>query len=114
MISTAYEPMLACIVKIGFELAVYLAGALSGLDHHKTNGTILNNAIVAQFVPINGALIMAYVYAMNLITTGIASLAIESLSTESKWSNKEIIKRPHISYNHQYSAQPPSPSRHDT
>ena len=82
MIGTTDETVFASFVEIGLEHRVDDGCTFGRLDHHETYRTALDHGI-AQPVPIDVALIMAYVYTMNLVATGVLRITVQGAPSES-------------------------------
>ena len=108
MIGTANEAILACLIEIVVEVFVHAAGTLGGLDHDKAQRLSFDGGIL-QFLPVDVALIVADVDAMNHVSLGVFLVAIEGTPAKARGSDEEIVERPHIERSPQKAAYPPCP-----
>ena len=76
VVSSSYKAIFACLIKVVVEFVIQFAGTFCGLNHHKAYGTFLYHPVVAQFLPVYLALVMADVDAVNLISFRIGYVAI--------------------------------------
>ena len=98
MIGTAGETILQRLLEIVLELLVDAVGALCGLDHHEAHGTLVDHALIAQHLPVDIALIVRDVDAVNLIALRMVDLAIKCPPAETVGRNEEIIEHPEIAH----------------
>ena len=111
MIGTAYESILARLIKIVDKIVVEFACPFCCLNHNKSHGALLYHTVVAQFLPVNLSLIMAYVNAVYLVAFGIWHIAIQCPPSESERRYEEIVEEKDIERHHYKAAKPPCPSR---
>ena len=58
MIGSSRKPMFTGLIEIITEILIRLRGPLGSLDHHKTDGTLVDTAIILQLIPVDTALVM--------------------------------------------------------
>ena len=92
VIGTTGKSVLASLIEIVAEVTVGLCCSLGGLDHYEAYGTMIDGAIVLKLVPIDLALMVGDVDAVNLIALRIAYVAIQCAPTEAERANKEIVE----------------------
>ena len=84
MIGSTSKTVLTGLIEILSEILIRLGSALRRLDHDKTDGTLVNHTLVFQFVPVDTALMVGDVNAVNLIAFWIGHITIEGTPTETK------------------------------
>ena len=109
MIGTTGKTILTGLIEIVAEVLIGLGSTLSGLDHDETDGTLVDRAIVLEFVPVDAPLMVGNVDTVDLIAFGIADIAIEGTPSKSERRNEEIIKEPDIACNNCCTTYPPTP-----
>ena len=92
MVSTTGKTILASLIEVVAEVTVGLCGSLGGLDHNETDGTMVYLTVILELVPIDAALMMGDVDAVDLVALGIADVAIQSAPTEAKRAHEEIVE----------------------
>ncbi len=102
MIGTTGETIFARLVEIALELIVDTRSAFSCLDHDKANGRLVDESFLLELLPVDGALMMGDVNAMNLVALRITDIAIEGAPTETKGGDKEVIEEKDIEGNDCY------------
>ena len=83
MVGSASEAVLACLCEIVVEALVHLCGSLSGLYHHEADGALVDGATLAQFGPVDVALIVADVNAVYVVAFGVVDVAVECSPAQS-------------------------------
>ena len=58
MIGTTRKTMFARLIEVISEILICLRGSLCSLNHHKTDGTLVNTTIILQFIPVDASLMM--------------------------------------------------------
>ena len=96
MISTSCKTVFTGLEEIVFEVLVCLRGTFRSLDHDEAYRTIVDTAVVLEFIPVDTSLMMRDINTMNLIAIGIVNSPVKGTPTETKWSDKEIIEEPDI------------------
>ena len=109
MVGPPGETVLTGLIEIVAEILVRLGGTLRGLDHHETDGALVDAAVVFQFTPVDAPLMVGDVDAVDLVTLRIADVAIEGTPTKTERSDEEIVEEPHVADDYSGSAYPPSP-----
>ena len=92
MVSTTGKAILASLIEVVAEVTVGLCGSLGGLDHYETDGTMVYLTVILKLVPIDAALMVGDVDAVDLVALGVADVAIQSAPTETKGAYKEIVE----------------------
>ena len=111
MVSPTGTTVFARLEEIFAEVLVSLRGTLRGLNHHETDGALVDHAIVLEFLPVDMPLMMGDVDAVDLVALGIADITVEGAPTETEGGHEEIIEEPDVTRNNRDAAQPPSPGR---
>ena len=96
MIGTSGKSVFTSLIKVISEVLIQLCGAFCGFDHHKTDGTLIDAAIILQLIPVDTSLMMRNVDTMNLIAVGIVHISIKRTPAETERSDKEIIEEPDV------------------
>ena len=97
MIGATGKAILTGLIEIILEIFVNLGSSLSSLNHNETNGELINCTFVFERLPIDFALMMTNINAMNLIAFGVTDVAIERPKTETKGTDEEIIEEIDVS-----------------
>ena len=84
MIGSTSKTVLAGLIEVLAEILIRLRGSLRSLDHNETDGALVDHALVLQHVPVDAALMVGDVDAVDLIALGITNVAIEGAPTESE------------------------------
>lgn len=110
MVSTTGEAVLTGLIEVIAEVLVGLGGSLGGLDHDEADGALVDGAIVLEFVPVDAALMVGDVDAVDLVAFGIAHVAIEGAPAEAEGADEEIIEEPDVAGDNGCATDPPAPA----
>ena len=92
MVGTTCKTVFTSIVEIATEVLVNLTSSLSGLDHDETDGIAVDESLVFQLLPVDGALVVTNVDAMNLVALRVADVAIEGSPTEAERTYEDVVE----------------------
>lgn len=109
MVSTTCKTILTGLIEIITEVLIGLSCAFRGLNHDKTNGTLINTAVVFKVIPIDTSLMMGDIDTMDLITFWVVDCAVECTPTKAKGTDKEIVEEPNVAQNNCSASYPPTP-----
>ena len=84
MVGPTGKAVLTSLIEILFEVLVGLRSPLRRLDHHETDGALIDEPVVLQFIPVDTALMMRDVDTVNFITLRIADVTVKGAPTESE------------------------------
>lgn len=105
MISSSNKTVFMSLIEVFFEFRVNTSTSFSGFYHNESNRTAVDHACT-KFLPIDGSLVSAYVYSVNLISFRIFSIAIKCAPPKTSRRNKEIIKTDDIYKRNKNASQP--------
>ena len=109
MVGTTGKTILASLIEVVAEVTVGLCGSLGGLDHNETDGTMVYLTVILKLVPIDAALMVGDVDAVDLVAFGIAHIAVEGAPTEAEGADEEVVEEPDIARHDDTAANPPAP-----
>ena len=84
MVGTSRKTIFAGLIEIILEILVNSGCTFRSFDHDKADRSLVYQALIPQFSPVDVSLVMTDVYTMNLIALRIAYIAIKSTPTEAK------------------------------
>ena len=90
VVGSAHDVVLLGVVEVLVEVLVPDAGAFGGFDEDEGDGHALY-LCVAQFVPVDVALIVGDVEASHL-AVGIDDMSVECFPTERVWTNEGVVE----------------------
>ena len=106
MVGTTGKAVFASLIEVVAEVTIGLCGSLGGLDHDETDGTMVDLTVILELVPIDAALMVGDVDAVNLVALGIADVAIQSAPTEAKRAHEEIVEEIEINAHNSCTTKP--------
>ena len=106
MVCTANKTVFASLIEIILKSLVNHGGTLSSLDNDKAHRGLVDHGIT-QSLPVDGALIMRNVDALDFVTRRIVGIAIKGSPAKTSRSDKEIIEHSRISSKYQKNSHTP-------
>ena len=113
MIGAACKSMLAGLMEVVAEVLVDTTGTLGSLDHDKPDGALVDESLVAQLVPVDVALVMADVNAVNLVARRIADVAVQGTPTETEGADEDVVEEINVKRQNGTTAYPHRPTGHE-
>ena len=109
MIHATNKTIITSLIEVFTEILINPRRTFRTLDDDKPNRTAFNHRILELF-PINLSLIVRDINAMNFITFRIIGITIKRTPTESRRTDKKIIKSQDVEDYDNKSPYPPSPT----
>ena len=97
VIGATGKTIFTSLIEIILEIFVNLGGSLSSFNHNEAYREFINSTFILKRLPIDFALMMTNINAMNLIAFGVTDVAIERPKTETKGTDEEIIEEIDVS-----------------
>ncbi len=110
MIGTTRETIFTGLMEIVLKVLVNTRGTLSGLNHDKANGCLVDESSFTEFIPVNASLVVADVDAVDFVAVGIVDLTIEGTPAKAERTNKDIVEEKDIDSDNGNTAYPPRPT----
>lgn len=110
MISSAYEAVFTGLIEVHLEFGIEARAALRRLDDDELDGEAVDPGLRPHVVPMDVALVMGDVDAMDLIAVRIFGVAVERAPAEPCRGDEKEIEDPDVAYDDEQPTEHPGPS----